>query len=404
MTRKPRPPIGDAPPRLRQRRRAGGDWRIWWEPRPSDRALGFDVVELDAARINWSVTEAKRLNKQLDTAHETGTRDAGLRKTGRLISDLIADYSRSVHFTENTAPATQTSYRKLMLQIDDKWGPQRVAAFDKATMAAWYQSLYREKSPRMAQALIRQVSILFEHAETLGWRPENSNPCLRLKIKTPAPRDRLATWPEIEAVIEAANTLGFAGLVLAIHLSLFQGQRQTDVIEATRGAFRLLDRNDPTTGQDRPEWTWTLLRSKNKRFAILPIHPDVLPLLRMALAQTGTANAPRTDDTALILDEATGKPYSVDLFAKRWAKARMLAARRVPSITTLKFRDLRSSFSRLARAAGASDDDTGDALGNSAATNPSLRQTYMPASFETSRRAILAVQRPQQVEKKEQAK
>jgi len=404
MTRKPRPPIGDAPPRLRQRLRAGGDWRIWWEPRPTDRALGFDVVELDAARINWSVTEAKRLNKQLDTAHESGTRDAGLRKSGRLISDLIADYSRSVHFTENTRPATQTSYRKLMLQIDDKWGPQRVAAFDKATMAAWYQSLYREKSPRMAQALIRQVSILFEHAETLGWRPENSNPCLRLKIKTPAPRDRLATWDEIEAVIEAADALGFSSLVLAIHLSLFQGQRQTDVIEATRGAFRLLDRTDPGTGQARPEWTWTLLRSKNNRFAILPVHPDVLPLLRLTLAQTGTADAPRTADTALILDEATGQPYSVDLFAKRWAKARALAARRIPSITTLKFRDLRSSFSRLARAAGASDDDTGDALGNSAATNPSLRQTYMPASFETARRAILAVQRPQQTEKKEQAK
>lgn len=404
MTRKPRPPIGDAPPRLRQRQRAGGDWRIWWEPRASDRKFGFDVVELDAARINWSVTEAKRLNKQLDLAVETGSRTAGPRKTGRLMSDLIANYRLSIHFTETLSASSQTSYRKLMLQIENKWGAQRVAAFDKATMAAWYQSLYREKSSYMAKALIRQMSILFEHAETLGWRPENSNPSQRLKMKTPAPRDRLATWDEIEAVIEAADSLGYAGLVLAIHLSLFQGQRQTDVIEATRGAFRLLETPDPATGHTRPEWTWTLMRSKNQKFAILPVHPEVLPLLRMALAQTGTATAPRLDEDALILDEATGKPYSVDLFAKRWAKARALAAKRYPSITTLKFRDLRSSFSRLARAAGASDDDTGDALGNTSATNPHLRQTYMPASFETARRAILAVQRPKPETKKGQVK
>jgi integrase len=309
-----------------------------------------------------------------------------------------------VHFTDTLKPTTRQSYRKLMLQVEDKWGSQRVAAFDKATMAAWYQALYRGKSPTMAQKLIRQMSILFEHAETLGWRPENSNPCARLKIKTPAPRDRLASWAEIDAVIDAANTLGYGSLALAIHLSIFQGQRQTDVIEATRGAFRLLDTPDPATGKTRPEWTWTLLRSKNQKFAILPVHPEVLPLLRRALAETGTATAPRTDDDVLILDEATGKPYTVDLFCKRWAKARALAATRFPAIKSLKFRDLRSSFSRLARAAGASDDDTGDALGNSAATNPNLRQTYMPASFETARRAVLAVQRPHKTEKKEQAK
>ena len=46
------------------------------------------------------------------------------------------------------------------------------------------------------------------------------------------------------------------------------------------------------------------------------------------------------------------------------------------------------------RAGGASRDDVGDVLGNSAAVNPLLGETYMPASFETASRAIAAVKVP----------
>lgn len=65
-----------------------------------------------------------------------------------------------------------------------------------------------------------------------------------------------------------------------------------------------------------------------------------------------------------------------------------------PAAASLQFRDLRRTFGVLSRAGGASADDTGDVLGNSAATNPRLRQTYMPPSLTTASRAVAAIGRP----------
>lgn len=48
----------------------------------------------------------------------------------------------------------------------------------------------------------------------------------------------------------------------------------------------------------------------------------------------------------------------------------------------------------LSRAGGATKDDTGDVLGNSAAVNPRLGETYMPAQLETASRAVMAIKRP----------
>lgn len=395
MTRKSRQPITTAPQRLRQRQRADGSWRIWWEPRAEDRKLGFEVVELAADRLDWSMREAKRLNAELERAQKAGTRKDAPRSSSRTISDLIQDYQRSVHYTGTLADATRKSYRVLMLQIEDKWGVRRVVDFDKPTMTTWYQTLYHGKGPRIAQALIRMMSILFSHAENvLGWRPENSNPCLRLKVQTPEGRSRVATWPEIDALLAAADAAGLPSMALAIRIGLFQGQRETDVIKATRGAFQLLPVRHEGEAAARPVWVWSLRRSKKSNDGVMAVHDEVIPSLRLALAETGSAEKPRKAADRLLIEERIGRAYDVDLFAKRWAEVRELAAKQIPSVATLQYRDLRRTFGVLARAGGASKDDAGDVLGNSAANNPLLGEIYMPSSFHTASRAVAAVQRP----------
>eukprot|EP00919_Chromeraceae_sp_WS-2016_P079842 GHVR01188887.1.p1 GENE.GHVR01188887.1~~GHVR01188887.1.p1 ORF type:complete len:110 (-),score=14.87 GHVR01188887.1:181-510(-) len=68
-----RAPITDKVTGLRQRRRANGSWRVWWEPNQSARDLGFDAVELNADRATWSVREAKRLNEDVDRKRKGDT-------------------------------------------------------------------------------------------------------------------------------------------------------------------------------------------------------------------------------------------------------------------------------------------------------------------------------------------
>lgn len=388
--RKPIDPMG-----LRQRARADGSVRVWWEPRAEARKLGFSVVELSAERMSWSRKRAEELNAQVEAAR-TGTpiqKKPG-RAGARSISALISDYKDSPHWKAGIRPKTRDSYSKLLLQIDDKWGVHKAADFDKATMKEWYRTLFTAKGARMAQALIRMMSILMTHAEDLRWRPENSNPCFRLKMVTPDPRSRHGNADELNALLEGARALGWAGMGLAISLAVYQGQRQTDIRQAVRGAFTLM----PVAGEPSKAWVWKFVRSKRQNAGMMRVHDAVIPALRIALADTGSTTSPRGPQDPLIYDEATGKPYSEDLFAKRWAKIRSWAADpdqgNCPQISTLQFRDLRRTFGVLARAGGASKDDVGDVLGNSAAVDPVLGETYMPPSFETASRAVAAVHIP----------
>jgi hypothetical protein len=387
-----RPPIKDAPPRLRQRQRADGTWRVWWEPKAPERKLGFTVQELDAKAPFRAAREAREWNAKVNAARASGRR-APAKRSGHSMADLIDDYLRSLHF-QALRPATQRTYREKLKQIAAKWGNDPVRDFDKPIINTWYETLYRSAGPTQAQRLIALMSILMGHAEKRGWRDANSNPCLRLGMHTPAPRSRTADFDQMDALIAAADACGFPGVGLAVALSMLQGQRQADVLAAKRADFRQVMVAMPGSATPRAVWIWDLMRAKRNTAGHLMLHDEVLPRVLAQLAQPGAPDDP------LITDPATGHGYTRDLFGKRWATVRqaaidagcagLLDATGAP----LQFRDLRRSFAVLARANGATDDDTGDVLGNSAAMNPQLRQTYMPPQFHTAARATALVVRP----------
>jgi integrase len=385
MARGPRLPVLNPPVGVRQRRRANGTWRVWWEPRAKARALGFEAVELWSDRPADTRAEGDRLNREVDAALADGRRRAAAR-SDRTVEALIARYRGSPHYIDKLRPATRRGYDYLLGVIQDKWGLELVAGFDKATMNAWYETCYRSRGKRMAQALLRMMSILFQRAEVEGWRSEGSNPCARLKLVTPPPRHRWASWAEVDACVAAAGALGLQAMADAVLLAVLHGQRPGDVRTARRADFRLAR----LPGRDAPGWAWEFRRSKRDTDALLPVHDEFLPRLAAILA------APAPADGSLLPDAVTGRMMDADLFAHRWAAVRAEAAKACPSLLAppLQFRDLRRTFGVMARAGGASDDDTGHVLGNTAATDPRLHETYMPAVIETVARAVAAVRRP----------
>ncbi|HMO07055.1 MAG TPA: hypothetical protein PKD10_05325 [Paracoccaceae bacterium] len=389
MTRKPRQPLLDSPRWVRQRQRTDGTWRVWWEPPASLRKHGLAPVDLPADNPRAALRQAQQLNAAADAALAGGA-TAVRRGGGRTIEDLAQAYRASPHYRHRLAAKTRASYDGLLRLIVDKWGHRRAADMDKPVMLAWYAALAEARGLRQAQALVRMMSILMELAEAMGWRVEGSNPCSRLRTITPPPRARVVGWAEFDALVAAAEGAGQPALALAMRLGLYTGQRQTDILRARRGAFALL-----AAGPHRGRWVWRLVRSKRGTDGAFPIHPDLLPALRRALADSGTAAAPLGPESPLLIDGATGRPFSEALFNTRFARARAAAARLLPSVADVQFRDLRRSFGVLARAGGASDDDVGDVLGNSVADNPRLQETYLPPSFDTAARAVAAVRRPQ---------
>lgn len=391
--------IPTPPPNLRERSRANGSTRIWWEPSAAARKLGFDAVELDAKRLTWSVREAEKLNRELAAAQKAGRRAAPA-SSGRSVEALVEAYRRSRKW-DGLKPATRRDYDAAFRLIIRKWGPYQIRDFDKPTVYAWYETLTEHSGAWQAKSLLRKFSILFSHAEILGWRAENSNPCTKLALQSPKGRARTASWPEIDALLAAADRLGLLSIRVAITLALFQGQRQTDVFSATRAAFAQMHFPGPQ-GDAAPGWVWAFQRSKRGNEAVMRLHDEAAAAVEAAMAN------PAPDHDRLIWDERTGRAYDTTNFQTRWQDVRAAAidadtVNALPDLATLQFRDLRRTFGVLARRAGVSRDDVGDALGNSIARNPQLAGIYTPAEIETRSRAIRAIERPQPQPKRKEA-
>jgi hypothetical protein len=401
MTRKPRGPIGDPPPYVRQRLRSDGTWRVWWEAPLSLRNLGFTSVELDAQAPLKAAREARKLNEAVDQARLTGTAPTAKRGTV-CIEDVVEDLRRSMQWGK-LAAKTRDSYNKGFRLIIAKWGDVPVADFTKPMARTWYESLCRDSGEWQAAAQNRHLSILMSHAELRGWRPENSNPCYRLGVSIPKGRTRVASWAEFDALQAAALRCGLPSIGVLAALSMLAGQRETDCFTATRDEFVRRQVRWPGAATTVDVWVWDLSRSKTGALGSIMLHPELAPMVEAIL----TRPAPGT--ARLVIEERLGRPYDEDLFQSRWGEVRAAAIKGAdgvapcPTLATLQFRDLRRSFSAHSRDGGASIDDAGDVLGNSVAKNATLKGTYMPPNFFTAARAVSAVTRPDADQERKEA-
>lgn len=359
-------PIANPPANLRQRRRKSG-WRIWWEPNARARELGFEPRELDASRLTWSVREAENLNALVDET--TGPKPARKPARGRnTLHDLIGRYRASPRW-HALSPKSRDSYAKVFNLIDRKWGAHRVADLTRPLIVNWYETLFASTSTATASSYIRHLSILLSYAEDLGWI--TINPCVRLRLVTPARRSRIVTWAEYDALMTAAAQ--YPSMACAIAMARLQGQRQTDILTARTDAFR--------------DGIWRLIRSKRHTAGAIGIHPDLLPHLQPILERAGSREL-------LLHYERTGAPYTVDLFQTVFARVRRAAAEIEPGCASMQFRDLRRTFASTARAAGVERLDIGNALGNKVGSDAELDATYLPPDTTAANRAIAAQQRP----------
>jgi len=386
MTKPPRRLVVNPPTGLRERARADGTVRLWWEPSAAARARGARPVELDANRLTWSVRKATELNR------EPGGQKTRAAPVGQTINLLIDDYTTSQRY-RRLRDATRKGYDFNFRAIRAKWGPHLVADFSKPVMATWYETLFDDSGEWMALSLLRSMSLLFAHAELRGWRAEGSNPCQRLGMSVPKGRRRVASWAELDALVAAADRLGYHSVGHACVISTLQGQRQTDIITAQRGDFREVD----LRGEDGTIWIWQLTRSKRGNAGTLALHPETIARLADRLA-----NGP--ENGHLLIDERTGQPYSVDLFGHRFVEVRTAAIKAgCATLKDMQFRDLRRTFGAFSRAGGAGKDDVGDVLGNSAAVNQHLADIYMAPQLLTGRRAVASIQRPRAEDERKKA-
>lgn len=370
------PPILDPQDGLRQRFRANGTWRVWWEPTGLQRKAGAQPVDLSKLRPGEAQRKASALAKQW-------SRDVPAAPRAYSVAALITDYMASRYY-RSLRDSTRASYRADLNAIERKWGPHAVAAIDTPTMVMWYETLLRHKSAARASAILVMAGILFTHAERRGWIPKGSNPARDVGLEKPAPRNRVATPAEIDALLGAADRVN-ASMALALRLVMVTGQRATDIRTARPDQFEATFLPVPGHADPVPGYLWRLVRSKRGNAGVIPIvDPDTVAALDAQLAQA--ADGPGT-----LIWNGQGQIYTRDRFQKHFARIRAEAAKACPSIKDLQWRDQRRTVGVMLRAAGVGRDDVGDLLGNTLARNAQLAATYTPATSATTLRAVAAI-------------
>lgn len=382
MTRQS-PPIATLPPvlapidGLRQRARADGSWRVWWEPSAKQAKRGAITVDLSHLRPGEAQRRATALTKEYSTSTPS--------PRSHSVDSLITDYLAS-HWFAKLRASTQATYRQNLRPIAAKWGPHPVPTFTGPIITLWYETLYRDRSSARAHALITMMQILFKHAERRGWIAKGSNPCADIGMEKPVPEaTRVATAAEITALIHAADGRNPA-LALALRLSLNTGQRIGDIRDANPADFQPC--KIPVAGRVKrvQGYIWRMVRSKRSNAAIIPIiDAELVAALNAQLAREDVQAQGR------LLLNGHGLPFTRDRLGTHYDTIRAIAVKSLPSLAGLQWRDLRRTFGVRLRMANVSRDDVGDILGNTVGISADLAARYTPATTESTTRAIAAV-------------
>lgn len=375
-----RPPIAKPPEGVRFFwRKKWQTWRMVWEPSPARRRAGMSAVELDATRLTQSVRKAEELNAK---ARQLLGQEEDLKQplAKGSIDVVAAQWLKSPRVQSLTA-VSQKNYSYDVGRIRDKFGGQHVRNITKRKAADWYEQLYRETEPRMAQRLIATLRQVMEYAALKEHIA--ANPVAGLRMVTPKRRSRVLTPAELQALFAAAAELDDQPMILAMKLALFQGQRSTSVAMLQVGHLEIA-----SIGDQAPRLVWNLARSKNQTQTRLVIHTSIVKDVQRAMMRAG-------DPSWHLVSDGQGLQLMAQRISERFARIRKLASKKAPSLLIghekAQFRDLRRTFADNARHAGIDPRVIDDALGNTAGEDPALSQTYMPASDALAAQAVDAV-------------
>ena len=215
-------------------------------------------------------------------------------------------------------PATRRSHGyNLQNQILPAFGSRRVDAITARDVRSWFAELAITR-PSAANRSVAVLSSLMKHAETLGLRPENSNPCRGLRRYKTGFEAHYLNDGEFaalgRALAEAEPEHPVA--VAVVRFLLYTGARKSEALglrwEHIHGNQAVLP--DSKTG---PRTIWLALPAR----AILDARP-------------------RRDDCAWVFASSAGTPAAVD---KAWKAVRAAAG-----LTGLRLHDLRHSHAAVA--------------------------------------------------------
>ena len=270
---------------------------------------------------------AKKLATTFATRHRPGT-----------IAAIVADYRASKYFLtvkesdgrRVARPAsTLRSYGQCLDILVAAWGQHHWAEISPSMAEVWIEDI-QDETPAFGHAIYRVARAALNTTRKLypsNWHPghiaRGANPFAALDI--PTPKTQPNPWPRslVAALAEAAEGKGFASMADGLLFNGWLGQRTTDLVQIP------LARIDHAT---RPLW---VSQGKTGADVILPwqMVPELLERFRRMKARRAAAGR-KIEATSFLIDDATGKAFTVDRYRAMFSEVRAafverLAARHV---------------------------------------------------------------------------
>lgn len=277
--------------------------------------------------------------------------------------DAFADrYLKDYAASHKKASTVREETRALKNHVRPALARYRLKDIQRGDIARFHQGM--KATPYAANRYLALLSHMFNVAEDWGFRPGNSNPCLRVKKYKEKARDRFLSPDELSRLgkaLRGAETAGESKYVIAaIRLLLFTGARLTEIlslrwddVDLKAGLLRLADSK---TGA--------------KTIALPAPAVEILTTL------------PRQKENPHVICGAKEGASLVNL-QKPWRRIRSIA-----NLDDVRLHDLRHSFASVAAAGGMSLPLIGSLLGHS---QPQTTARYAHFADDPRRAAANAV-------------
>lgn len=270
--------------------------------------------------------------------------------------------------------ATKRGYRwsmRLLEGFDHDLYHSAVAVLDPQILHHLYLKIWERHGLASARAAIAAISTAISWGRLNGRLQLAENPASHLRMTTPDPRVRVGEREEIAALVAAADKLGRPEIGDMVILGVWTGQRQGD-------RLALVDRG--------------LVRGRRvfrqaKTGAIVAVleAPELERRLAAARARRESAGIV---DARIVLDEQTWRPFKADHYRHVFAEVRTAAAKKCPSVATLRDQDLRDTAVTWMALGGATIPEIIAVSGHSAVSAQTILKHYLARHPELADAAI----------------
>ena len=206
-----------------------------------------------------------------------------------------------------------------------------------------YWTLHDKVGRNMAHGVLADASAWLEWC--VQRRALRQNWAKLVNRETPPGRIRVGSWPELAALIAAAEAAGLPSIADAIVLGVDLSWSQVDRLKLTWAQI--------TTRPDDGAVLVKGARQKTGRKGETPLL-DALGKPRLAAIRQRQAAiyGANVTPTHVLICELTGKPWTGDHYRHKFAEVRTAAALKVPSVATLRDQDLRDTAITVGKSAG----------------------------------------------------